>query len=138
MRKISLSLFVSTALALLLVVPVMAASSPQSNHDHFKVLKKNIEIKDQRVLIERAKNNVSDLPVGDQVSTEKVYSTDKEKSLDATKYTTAQLITEEQNTTTGDIISTYALSTLTSYDASKYNSGWDQSMRRVYNDGGAL
>ncbi|USB33573.1 hypothetical protein [Paenibacillus sp. YPG26] len=124
MSKRIFSLFFSSFIALLLVVPVVNAAPPDT---HLKLLKKNTEIKDQTELINRAKNNISDLPLEEQVSTKEITSSSKKKLLYVTQYKTAQLLTEEQDTTNDNIISTYALTTLASYSASKYNSGWDKT-----------
>lgn len=117
-------MFLSSFIALLLVVPVVNAAPPET---HLKLLKKNIEIKDPIELINRAKNKISDLPLEDQVSTKEIASFNKKKLLYVTQYKTAQLLTEEKDTTTDNTISTYALTTLASYDTSKYNSVWDKT-----------
>ncbi|OMF32126.1 hypothetical protein BK133_14845 [Paenibacillus sp. FSL H8-0548] len=63
------------------------ASSPNAQS---KLLERHTEIKDQDELVERAKNNVSDLPIGNQLTEETVYSQDNESTLYVTKYKTAQ------------------------------------------------
>lgn len=123
MGKKIVSLVLSTLITLLLAFPVMA-SSP--NNQSSKILERHVEIKNQKKLVERARNNISDLPIVNQVSKEIINSKGNTSSLYVTKYKTAQLLSREQNTS-GDIVSTYAVTTLASYDSSRYDSAWDST-----------
>jgi hypothetical protein len=104
----------------------LPASASSLQDTQYKLIKKNVEIKDQNVLIQRAINNISDLPIENQVRKEQIFSDDK-KPLLVTEYKTAQLLTEKQDQLSGDLISTYAVTTLASYDASKTETKWDST-----------
>ncbi|MBJ6362370.1 hypothetical protein ACFOQM_13835 [Paenibacillus sp. GCM10012307] len=123
MKKKIISAILSTLLTLILVLPASASSLQDTP---YKLLENNVEIKDPSILIQRAINNVSDLPIENQVSREQILSDDN-KPLSVTQYRTAQLLTEKQDQASGDLISTYAVTTLASYDASKTETKWDST-----------
>lgn len=107
-----------------------ASASPLQDAS-YKLLKHNDEIKDQKELIRRAVNKISDIPFDNPVIKERVVSDDREKSLFVTKYKTAQLLSEKQDLVSGDLISTYAVTTIAAYDASRTETQWDPQTSSV-------